>query len=75
MQQDLDEHRSYTSYLLVRTLRNLAIQGGDNGRQAVLAVTTDELKQILLHLGDLFEIFLGDAMRVEAERFMGETWP
>lgn len=74
MQHDLNEDRSFTSYRLVRTLRNLAVRGGDSGRQGILAATTDELKQILLHLGDSVGTFLGDAMRVETEVAIRETW-
>jgi len=69
MPHSSDENRYFASYQLVRTLRNLA------GQRAVLLATTDELKQILLHLGDHVGKFLGDACRVEIEEAIREIWP
>jgi hypothetical protein len=74
MPHSSDENKSFASYQLVRTLRNVAVLGRDSGWQAVPIATTDELKQTLLHLGDSVRKFLGDACRVEIEEAIREIW-
>lgn len=74
IQQNLDTDNANATYDLVWTLRNLVIHGGENGRQAVLTATTDDLREILPHLGNSVRKFFGDAMGMETERMIAKTW-
>jgi hypothetical protein len=59
------------AFNLVAALRNLAIHGG---RQAVHDATTDNLKRILSHTGDNFRKYHGDAMAMDIQTMIAETW-
>jgi hypothetical protein len=73
-QRQLRQTTSRAAYRLVRTLQNLAVHGGDNGRQAVLDATTDDLRQVFPHVINGVRRFMGDKFAAQTEGWIAETW-
>jgi hypothetical protein len=70
-----DRDWSLIAYYSVWTLRNLAVHGGNSGRQAVLDATTDDLRQILPHISDGVRKFWGDELAATTPDDIAATWP
>jgi hypothetical protein len=73
-QRQLRETTSRAAYRFVRTLQNMAVIGGDSGRQAVLDATTDDLRKIFPHLVDGVRRFMGDRFAVLTHGWIAESW-
>jgi len=73
-QRQLRQTTSRAAYRLVRTLQNLAVHGGDSGRQAVLDATTDDLRQVFPHVINGVRRFMGDKFAAQTEGWIAETW-
>jgi hypothetical protein len=73
-QNNIDKSTSQVVYQLVGIFRNLAVGSGNSGRQAVLDATKDDLRVILLHIGDGVRRFLGDELATDTQAWIAQTW-
>lgn len=65
---------AWFTYILVRTLRNIAIYGGDIGRKAVIDATTSELKHMLPTLEENVRSRFNEDMASSTRQWILETW-
>lgn len=73
-QHNINKEWSWVEYDLVRVLQHLAIRGGESGQQAVLNATTDDLRQVLPHVGNSIRRFLGDKLAMDAGDIIAKVW-
>lgn len=71
---NLDKDASECVYQLVWIVRNLAVRGGTNGRQAVLDATNDNFTRVLLLVGDSIRRFLGDTLAALTQNRAAEIY-